>query len=457
MQITNVFSPSQDEQARRGVDVLVEALQREGVTHVFGYPGDASMEILEAPRLCKTIINVLARHKQGSIFAAEGYARALGVSGVCITIFGPGATNIMPGLANAYSDSVPLVAITGQLKSHLMSTDAFQDTPIVELTRPITKHNYLVLDVEDIPRIVKEAQIRMRPDPVLIDIPKDIQLRMMVPHWDQPMRLDRYLSRFIPPPPRGMLLEKIVGMIYEAKSPVVCMGGGCLDSSDELRRFVQLTGIPVTSTMMGLVCYPCDDEEFSLQMLGLYGKYRATANLETFASRAKTVHIDIDPTRIGKKKQADVSLCADIKSMGFGLPAAIGAAITRPNTIVIDIDGDGSFLMNVQELATAPTENLFLKMMIFNNQHLGMVAEWEDRLYKSNRAHSYLENILKSSCIFPDMLKFAEACDITAARVTMKNCLRVAIQKMLDTLGPYLLDVIIPSDEHALRSISKSS
>ncbi|KAL6552427.1 Agglutinin-like protein 1 precursor [Orobanche hederae] len=583
LQATNVLSSPnkqivQDEvfvsrfsadEPRKGCDVLVEALEREGVTDVFAYPGGASMEIHQALTRSNIIRNVLPRHEQGGIFAAEGYARASGLPGVCIATSGPGATNLVSGFADALLDSVPLVAITGQVPRRMIGTDAFQETPIVEVTRSITKHNYLVLDVEDIPRIVKEAFFIARsgrPGPVLIDIPKDIQQQMVVPNWDQPMRLSGYLSR-LPRPPNELLLQQIVRLISESKKPVLYVGGGCLNSGVELRRFVELTGIPVASTLMGLGSYPCSDENFALQMLGMHGTVyanyavdksdlllafgvrfddRVTGKLEAFASRAKIVHIDIDSAEIGKNKQPHVSICADIKlaldglnsilkekgkglnfsswreelreqkikyplsyktfgdaippqyaiqvldeltggnavistgvgqhqmwaaqfykynrprqwltsgglgAMGFGLPAAIGASVARPDAIVVDIDGDGSFIMNVQELATIRVENLPVKIMLLNNQHLGMVVQWEDRFYKSNRAHTYLGNPRKESEIFPNMLKFAEACDVPAARVTKKEEVREAIKKMLDTPGPYLLDVIVPHQEHVLPMI----
>ena len=476
----------------------------------------------------------------------------------------------MSGLADALLDSVPIVAITGQVPRRMIGTDAFQETPIVEVTRSITKHNYLVLDVDDIPRIIKEAFFLAssgRPGPVLIDIPKDIQQQLAVPNWDVPMKLPGYLSR-LPRNPNELHLEQIVRLISESKKPVLYVGGGCLNSSEELRRFVELTGIPVASTLMGLGAFPVGDE-LSLQMLGMHGTVyanyavdksdlllafgvrfddRVTGKLEAFASRAKIVHIDIDSAEIGKNKQPHVSVCGDVKvalqrinkilesrgargkmdfrawreelneqkvkyplsfktfgeaippqyaiqvldeltdgnaiistgvgqhqmwaaqfynykrprqwltsgglgAMGFGLPAAIGAAVANPDSIVVDIDGDGSFIMNIQELATIRVENLPVKIMLLNNQHLGMVVQWEDRFYKANRAHTYLGNPSNESEIFPNMLKFAEACGIPAARITRKDDLRAAIQKMLNTPGPYLLDVIVPHQEHVLPMI----
>ncbi|KAL6996943.1 Agglutinin-like protein 1 precursor [Sarracenia purpurea var. burkii] len=563
----NRFNP---DQPRKGSDILVEALEREGVTNVFAYPGGASMEIHQALTHSNIIRNILPRHEQGGIFAAEGYARASGFPGVCIATSGPGATNLVTGLANAMFDSVPIVTITGQVPRHMMGTGAFQDTPIVDITRSITKNNYLVLDIEEIPRIVHEAFFLAssgRPGPVLIDIPKDIQQQLTVPKWDQPMKLVDYVSK-LPKPPQNSHLELIVRLISESKNPVLYVGGGCLNSSEELRRFVELTGIPVASTLMGLGAYPCSDELF-LQMLGMHGSVyanfavdksdlllafgvrfddRVTGKLEAFASRAKIVHIDIDSTEIGKNKQPHMSVCADMKlalkglneileekmddlkfdfsiwrqdlnvqkmhyplnyktfgdaippqfaiqvldeltngnaiistgvgqhqmwaaqfykfnrprqwltsgglgAMGFGLPAAIGAAVVRPDAIVVDIDGDGSFIMNVQELATIRVENLPIKIMLLNNQHLGMVVQEEDLFYKSNRADAFLGKPSKESEIFPNMLKFAEACEIPASRVTKKGDLRAAIEKMLNTPGPYLLDVIVPHQQRVMPMI----
>ncbi|GJR63609.1 acetolactate synthase [Tanacetum coccineum] len=482
---------------------------------------------------------------------------------------GPRATNLVSGLADALLDSVPLIAINGQVPCRMIGTDAFQQTPIIEVRRSITKHNYLVLDVDDILRVVKETFYLARtghPCPVLIDVPKDIQQQLVVPMWDKPMRLPGYLDR-MPKTPNEDHLHQIVRLVSEAKKPVLYAGRGCLDASEELRRFVELTGIPITNTLMGLVTFPAS-VDLSLRILRMhrtvYVNYvvdksdlllafgvrfddRVTGKLEAFASRAKIVHIDIDSAEIGKNKQPHVSICGDIKialqglnkilendegkgfdfsswkgeldeqkvkfllsfkmfgeaippqyaiqvldelmggdtiistgvgqhqmwaaqfykynrsrqwltsgglgAMGFGLPAAVGAAVARPDAVVVDIDGDGSFMMNVQELATIRVENLSVKILLLNNKHLGMVVQWEDRIYKANRAYTYLENPMKESEIFPDMLKFAEACDIPAARVTKKADLRVAIQKMLDTPGPYLLDVILPHQEHVLPMI----
>nr|GEY06182.1 acetolactate synthase 1 [Tanacetum cinerariifolium] len=472
---THYVSHYADDQPGKGSDVLVESLEREGVTDVFAYPGGASMEIHQALTRSHIIRNVLPRHEQGGVFAAEGYAHAFGKPGVCITTSGPGATNLVSGLADALLDSVPLIAITGQVPRRMIGTDAFQETPIVKVTRSITKHNYLVLDVDDIPRVVKEAFYLARtgrPGPILIDVPKDIQQQLVVPKWDEPMRLPGYLAR-MPKTPNDDHLCQIVRLVSEAKKPVLYTGGGCLDASEELRRFVEMLG------MHGTVYanYAVGKSELLLAF-GVRFDDRVTRKLEAFASRAKIVHIDIDSAEIGKNKQPHVSICGDIKialqglnkilekgegkgldfsswrseldeqkvkfplsfktfglfrsrqwltsgglgAMRFGLPTAIGAAVARPDAVVVDIDGDGSFMMNVQELATIRVENLPVKILLLNNQHL-------------------------------DMLKFAEACDILAARVTKKADLRAAIQKMLDTPGPYLLDVIVPHQEHVLPMI----
>lgn len=537
---------------------------------VFAYPGGASMEIHQALTRSKTIVNILGRHEQGEIFAAEAYARAKSFPGVCIATSGPGATNLVSGLADAMLDSVPLVVITGQVPRRMIGTDAFQETPIVEVTRSITKHNYLVLNVEDIPRIVHEAFFLAssgRPGPVLVDIPKDIQQQLVVPNWDQPMKLPGYISR-LPKPPATAHLEQIIRLISESKRPVLYVGGGCNNSSEELRMFVEMTKIPVASTLMGLGAFPCS-HELSLQMLGMHGTVyanyavdksdlllafgvrfddRVTGKLEAFASRANIVHIDIDSAEIGKNKQPHVSVCGDVKlalqgineilesklgnlnldfttwteelkekkkqyplsfetfgeaippqyaiqvldeltngsaivttgvgqhqmwaaqfymynrprqwltsgglgAMGFGLPAAIGAAVAMPDQIVVDIDGDGSFLMNVQELATARVYNLPVKVLLLNNQHLGMVVQWEDRFYKGNRAHTYLGNPENEEEIYPDFVKIAEGFDVPSARVTKVRELRGAISKMLETRGPYLLDVCVPHQEHVLPMI----
>ncbi|KAI7837667.1 hypothetical protein COHA_008528 [Chlorella ohadii] len=611
-------------QPRKGCDILVQALEREGVDTLFAYPGGASMEIHQALTRSETIRNILCRHEQGEIFAAEGYAKVTGRVGVCIATSGPGATNLVTGLADALLDSVPLVAITGQVPRKLIGSDAFQETPIVEVTRQITKHNFLVMDVKDIPRVIKEAFYLARtgrPGPVLVDIPKDVQQTLDVPDWDSPMSISAYISRLPPPPkeqqilvgaaelskmlPLGAILSRSSASGQQrlgapaqhpgghAKRPVLYVGGGCVDSAPEIKEFVERTGIPVAQTLMALGSFP-EQDPMALQMLGMHGTVtanyavneadlllafgarfddRVTGKLEAFAANARIVHIDIDPAEvrgrvwpccsplpIHKNKDAHIPICSDVKpalqmlnramaenpvdrshygewvaevlamkeehplayphhedvimpqwaievlyeeskgdaiittgvgqhqmwaaqfykkreprrwvtsgglgSMGFGLPSALGAAAAfdgrdgRPAKIVVDIDGDGSFIMNCQELATAAVEKLNTKCFILNNQYLGMVMQWEDRFYKANRAHTYLgspEGEYQVSGdvkdIFPDFVTMAAAFNVPAKRVRHPSELRAAIREMLDTEGPYLLDVMVPHIQHVLPMI----
>jgi len=573
----NFASRFADDEPRKGADILVEALEREGVDCVFAYPGGASMEIHQSLTKSVTgIRNVLCRHEQGEVFAAEGYAKATGKVGVCIATSGPGATNLVTGLADALLDSVPMVAITGQVPRPMIGTDAFQETPIVEITRQITKHNYLVMNVEEIPRIVREAFFLAasgRPGPVLIDIPKDVQQQMSVPYWEPKVSLNGYLSR-LPSPPTSPQLQQVLDLIKNSKRPVVYAGGGCLDADKELLEFCKATGIPITNTLMGLGSFPASDE-LSLSMLGMHGAVyanyaidnadlllafgvrfddRVTGKLEAFAQRVAIVHIDIDPAELGKNKKPFCSIFSNIKpalktlnklialektpfdfsewradievqrkkfpfpipeqqgdviapqaaiellckmtegkavistgvgqhqmwaaqhykfdeprnwltsgglgSMGFGLPAAIGAAAARPDDLVIDIDGDGSFVMNIQELATLHAEELPVKCFILNNQYLGMVVQWEDRFYKANRGHTYLGSpdddfqVSKEEAhIFPDFVTIAQGFRVPAERVMRMSDLPAAIQRMIDAEGPYLLDVMVPHVEHVLPMV----
>jgi len=545
---------------------------------VFAYPGGASMEIHQALTRSTKIRNILCRHEQGEIFAAEGYSKVTGKTSVCIATSGPGATNLVTGLADAMLDSIPMVAITGQVPRPMIGTDAFQETPIVEITRQITKHNYLVTNLEELPRIMREAFFLAnsgRPGPVLVDVPKDIQQQMIVPNWDVELRLGGYLSRLSPELPGEAALQQIIQTLQTAERPQLYVGGGCLHASEELREFVRLTGIPVASTLMGLGAFPGGDE-LCVDMLGMHGTVaanysidksdlllafgvrfddRVTGKLEKFATRARIVHVDIDPAEINKNKTAHMPVCADVQatlrelnrmlqeqqvsldysawraelkgvktefpmrypeaqgeiiqpqhaiellhevtkgkaiittgvgqhqmfaaqwypfpeprnwatsgglgSMGFGLPSAIGAQMARPDEIVVDIDGDGSFVMNIQELATLHAENLPVKMFILNNQHLGMVVQWEDRFYKANRAHTYLGSNTEDEYhvtgeeadIFPDFVTISKGFRVPAKRVTRRSDLKAALEEMVNTPGPYLLDVMVPSQAHVLPMI----
>lgn len=566
-----------DDEPRKGCDVLVECLEREGVDLVFAYPGGASMEIHQALTRSERIRNILCRHEQGEIFAAEGFAKVTGRTSVCIATSGPGATNLVTGLADSLLDSIPMVAITGQVPRAMIGTDAFQETPIVEITRQITKHNYLVTNLDDLPRIMREAFFLAnsgRPGPVLVDMPKDLQQQMCVPNWDFEMKLDGYISRLPPTVPGEAVLQQIIHTLTTSERPMLYVGGGIQDASVELREFVDLTGIPVTSTLMGLGSYP-GGQEMCLDMLGMHGTVvanysidradlllamgvrfddRVTGKLEKFAANSRIVHVDIDPAEINKNKTAHMPVCADTKttlialnrmlkeqkvkldytkwrdelngvrtkfpmqypphvgeviqpqhaievlhqvtggkaiistgvgqhqmfaaqwypfpeprnwatsgglgSMGFGLPAAIGAQVARPNDLVVDIDGDGSFLMNIQELATLHAENIPVKMMILNNQFLGMVVQWEDRFYKANRAHTYLGSddadysvTGEEADIFPNFVKIAEGFRVPSKRVTRRCDLKAAIEEMVNSEGPYLLDVMVPHESHVLPMI----
>lgn len=558
-------SPSKSSAAQapmKGADIVVEALAREGVELIFGYPGGTSMEIHQAITRSK-IRNVLCRHEQGEIFAAEGYAKASGKVGVCMATSGPGATNLVTGLADAKMDSVPVVAITGQVATHLMGGDAFQETPIIEVTRQITKHNFLIDSIEDIPRVIKEAFYIAnsgRPGPVLVDIPKDVQQAMDTPIWP-----DQVSIRSYNPHVRAGRedIELVARAIRESKRPLLYVGGGIVaaDAAEELRTFARKTGIPVVQTLMGLGVFP-ETDPLSLQMVGMHGTVyanyainhadlllamgvrfddRVTGKLEEFCKHGRIVHIDIDPSEINKNKEANIPVVSDIKyaledlngivdegdyetwhaelaswrekhpltyqetddeilpqhaidllwkktkgqavistgvgqhqmwaaqyylfdeprnwltsgglgAMGFGLPSAIGAQLARPGELVIDIDGDGSFVMNCQELATLYAEKIPVKIMILNNQHLGMVVQWEDRFYQSNRGHTFIGDP-HGDGIHPDFAKISEGFWVPAERIEHKKDLPTALDRMINEDGPYLLDIIVPYQEHVLPMI----
>ncbi len=546
----------------KGADILIESLMREGVDLIFGYPGGASMEIHQA--ITRSSIRcVLCRHEQGEIFAAEGYAKASGKVGVCLATSGPGATNLVTGLADAKMDSVPVVAITGQVATHMMGGDAFQETPIIEVTRQITKHNFLVDNIDDIPRIVKEAfyiASTGRPGPVLIDMPKDVQQGLTVPIYPEEVAIRSYNPHVRASREQ---IEVVVQAIRESKRPVLYAGGGIVSAkaSDELREFARKTHIPVVQTLMGLGVFP-ETDPLSLQMVGMHGTVyanyainhadlllalgvrfddRVTGKLEEFCKHGKIVHIDVDPSEINKNKEAHIPVVSDVKyaledlnglvepadytawhaeldtwrekhplkykdeadgilpqyaiqllyertggkaiistgvgqhqmwaaqyylfdeprnwltsgglgAMGFGLPAAIGAALARPGEVVVDIDGDGSFVMNIQELATLYAEKIPVKIMILNNQHLGMVVQWEDRFYASNRGHTFIGDP-EGKGFHPEFARIAEGFWIPAERVIHKKDFPAALDRMLNTPGPYVLDVIVPYQEHVLPMI----
>ncbi len=562
-----------------GADVVVESLVRHGVDVVFAYPGGASMPLHQSlTRYADRIRTVLPRHEQGGGFAAEGYARSTGKCGVCIATSGPGATNLVTSIADAKMDSIPLLAITGQVKTPVIGSDAFQETPIVEVCRGITKHHYLVTRAEDLPRVMKEAfhiATTGRPGPVLIDLPKDVQEAHIVPDYDVPMDLPGYRLPDGKPDPEK--IRQLAEAIRRARRPVIYAGGGVIASgaSEELHQLVKKTGIPVALTVMGLGGFSSYEPE-CLDMLGMHGTVyanyavndadllialgvrfddRVTGKLSEFAKRATIAHIDIDPSEINKNKVAHIGIVADLKAalqelnrivqppedlsewweqihrwkkdnplsydnqypgilsqyaieelcritreqdpiiavgvgqhqmwtaqfwkfqsprtflsssglgaMGFGLPAAMGAQAAHPGRLVIDIDGDGSLLINVQEMATCYCEKLPVKVMLLNNQHLGMVVQWEDRFHQGNRAHTYLGPIDQPEARgqgngrlperwYPDFVTIAKGFHWGAATVQRKEDLTGALEEMLSYDGPFLLDVHVPYQEHVLPMI----
>jgi acetolactate synthase-1/2/3 large subunit len=560
-----------------GADVLVESLVRHGVEVIFAYPGGASMPMHQAlTRYRDRIRTILPRHEQGGIFAAEGYARVTGKPGVVMATSGPGALNLVTGLADAKLDSIPLIAITGQVPSHVIGTDAFQETPMIEVCRAITKHHYLVQSARDVARIMREAfhiANTGRPGPVLVDIPKDIQ-NTIVPQPDYNAAMDLPGYR-LPPPPSPEKIREVLAAIGESQRPVIYCGGGILacDAHEELREFATKTGIPVAMTVHGLGAMP-SDHYLSLNMLGMHGTIyanyavneadlllaigvrfddRVTGKLSEFAKHGRIVHVDIDASEINKNKYAHIPIHTDAKaflkaiiplvgpgnwrawhqqidewraaepmtydqrddvilpqyvleqfskltggeffmstgvgqhqmwaaqwtrfkrprtwmtsgglgSMGYGLPAAMGAQAAFPKSLVVDIDGDGSFLMNIQELATLYCEKLPVKVIILNNQHLGMVVQWEDRFHEGNRAHTYLGPVHLPEAvgqgegelpefIYPDFVAIAHGFGIAARQVRAKAEVEDALKEMIIHPGPFILDVLIPYQEHVLPMI----
>lgn len=587
----------------QGSDILVEALEREGVDVIFAYPGGASMELHQALTRSSKIRTILPRHEQGGSFAAEGYARASGKAGVCMATSGPGATNLISAIADAYMDSVPLVSITGQVPQAMIGRGAFQETDFFGMTLPVVKHSYLITDINDIPRIVKEAFYIAqsgRPGPVVIDFPKNIQQAKTQPVWPREVKLRGYT-----PERRAddVALNEIIGLLEKAERPVIYCGGGIISggATAELLKFAEAAGIPVTTTLMGIGAFP-ENHPLSLRWLGMHGaayanwavsgeyKHRSgiteplvklhdgadlllalgvrfddrvTGKVDEFCKTGTIVHIDIDQSEHNKNRKVQLPIESDIRfalhrlnemlekrpiqkkydawhaqiaewkgraplryavteevmksqhmkdhltgqesqvilpqmvmetlyeltkgeaiiatgvgqhqmwagqyykysqprqflssgglgAMGFGYPAALGAKVACPDKQVIDIDGDGSFLMNVQELATAHIEKIAAKAIILNNQHLGMVVQWEDRFYQGNRGHTYLGDPDNRKDIYPDYVTVCKAFNVPCERVMYKKDLRGAVERMLASKEPYVLDVITPYTEHVLPFI----
>jgi len=560
----------------KGSDCVVECLVREGVDVIFAYPGGASQELHQSLARTDKIRVILPRHEQGGSFAAEGYARATGKVGVCMATSGPGATNLVSAIADAFMDSIPMVAITGQVYSKYIGKMAFQETDFYGMTLPIVKHSYLVLNVHDLPRIFKEAfhlARSGRPGPVIIDIPKDIQQAKFQPVFPAAVEFRSPYASAIPRA-SDATLQQVLALVAEAKRPILYAGGGIIsaEAHPELKAFAEKTNIQVATTLMGVGGFP-ESHPLSLQWFGMHGAAygnwavdqcdlllcvgarfddRITGDTRHFATQARIVHIDIDASEHHKNKRAHLAVVSDVKhalgrlvelataarftppdtaawhtqvgawkrdhpfayeesrhivpqeavqvlheltkgdaiittgvgqhqmwaaqfyrfneprrylsslglgAMGFGYPAAMGAKVACPDKQVIDIDGDGSFVMNVQELATCKIEGIAAKAMILNNQHLGMVVQWEDRFYGSVRGNTILgdESDVGSpdnpAGLYPDFVKIAEGFGVKGRRVIKKSELRAAIQEMLDHDGPYVLDIIVPYTEHVLPMI----
>jgi acetolactate synthase-1/2/3 large subunit len=565
-----------------GADILVKSLVDHGVDVLFAYPGGCSMPMHQAlTRFGQSIRTILPRHEQGGAFAAQGYARSTGKVGVVMATSGPGATNLVTAIADAKLDSVPILCITGQVPTKAIGSDAFQETPMVEVCRGITKHHYLVTKISDLPRVMKEAfhvAQSGRPGPVLVDMPKDVQLDDLSDiDMDPPMDLPGY-DASLPAVP-SETVRQIAAAIKLAHRPVVYAGGGIISAgaSEELRHFLEKTGIPVTTTIMGIGAVS-PDHEHSMDWLGMHGAAyanyavrdcdllialgvrfddRVTGHVESFAKYAKIVHVDIDASELNKNKTAHIPVRGDVKqvlnelnkivqkpeisewqthcrelkakyplkyddnfdgilqqhaiktlsdltadmdtyitvgvgqhqmwaaqfykfrrprtwhsssglgTMGFGLPAAMGVQAAHPNSLVVDIDGDGSFQMNIQELATCFCEELPVKVLLLNNQHLGMVVQWEDRFMGRNRAHTYLGPIHHEEASgpssadrftyakerYPDFVKIAQGYGCGAATVREKSDLEGALREMIEYKGPYVLDVQVPYQEHVLPMI----
>ncbi len=543
---------------RTGAEILVESWRKEGVHTVFGYPGGVVIPVYDVLHDAADIRHVLVRHEQGAVHAADGYARASGEVGVALVTSGPGATNTVTGLATAYMDSVPIVVFTGQVPTGLIGNDAFQEADIVGITRPCTKHNYLVKDVRDLARIIKEAFYLARsgrPGPVLVDLPKDVLTGRTEYLYPEVAKLRGYN-----PTVEGHIgqVKKALKELQGAQRPVVYAGGGVIASNAarELTELARLLHLPVTATLMGLGGFPGSDPLF-LGMLGMHGTYRAnmamthcdlilalgarfddrvTGKIDEFAPRARIVHIDIDPTSIAKNVRVDVPIVGDVRNvlkkmlglvkgeewggreaalapwhqeiagwrdahklayaacpgvikpqfvveqlraatggdcivatevgqnqmwaaqyftleaprgwltsgglgtMGYGFPAALGAQAAFPDKVVIDIAGDGSIQMNIQELATAVQYNLPVKVAILNNGFLGMVRQWQELFFDRRYSHTRME-------VAPDFVKLAEAYGALGLRAERPEEVRPVIERALAHPGPVFMDFRVDPEE----------
>jgi acetolactate synthase-1/2/3 large subunit len=550
-----------------GAEMVIKALQDQGVEHLFGYPGGAVLPIYDAMFHQDKVKHILVRHEQGAVHAAEGYARSSGKVGCVLVTSGPGATNAITGLTDALLDSIPLVCITGQVPTHLIGSDAFQECDTVGITRHCTKHNYLVRSVEDLPRILHEAfyvASHGRPGPVVVDIPKDVQFALG--QYEKPQSNQHKTYR---PQMEGDItkIRAAVELMAHAKKPVFYTGGGVINSGDEasalLRELVRLTGFPITSTLMGLGAYPAADPQW-LGMLGMHGTYEAnmamhdcdvmicigarfddriTGRLNAFSPRSKKIHVDIDPSSINKNVRVDIGIVGDCASvlkdmltewkalkpapdrkqiapwweevstwkaknclayrgskttikpqyaverlyhltkdmdpyittevgqhqmwaaqyfrfespnrwmtsgglgtMGYGLPAAIGTQMAHREALVIDIAGEASILMNMQEMSTAVQYRLPVKIFILNNEYMGMVRQWQELLHGSRYSESYSESL-------PDFVKLAEAYGAHGIRCSDPAKLDDAIREMIAYPGPVIFDCLVEKMENCFPMI----
>jgi len=538
------------QEMKTGAEMVIESLKREGVDVIFGYPGGAVIPIYDA-LYGSGLKHVLSRHEQGAIHAAEGYARATGEVGVCIGTSGPGATNLVTGITDAFMDSTPLVVITGQVPTYYIGTDAFQEADITGITIPITKHNYLVQKIEDLPRILKEAFYIAksgRPGPVLIDLPKDVAMESAPFDYDQEVNTPSYQPTI---EPNQSQITKVIDAIQQAERPLIISGGGVIlsNSSNELLELAEKLQIPVTTTLMGIGSFPAS-HPLCLGMPGMHGTVtanhaiqnadllivlgmrfsdRVTGKIEKFAPKAKIVHIDIDPAEVGKIVNVHIPLVGDVNrvlkklnkatrplehnewvellkqkkidkpvryrdtdkgiksqyvieqlakyanedvivttdvgqhqmwtaqffkfekprtlltsgglgTMGFGLPAAIGAQMAMRDKQVICISGDGSVQMNIQELATVAQEGLPIKLAIMNNSYLGMVRQWQ-QMFNDKRYSS-------TSLVNPDFAKLADAYSILGLKATTKAEVDEVIKKAFDHDGPVVMNFIVDNEEN---------
>ena len=559
--------PDRETVSMTGAEMVVRALKDQGVTHIFGYPGGAVLPIYDALFADNGITHVLVRHEQGATHAAEGYARSTGKPGVVLVTSGPGATNAVTGLTDALMDSIPLVVLTGQVATHLIGTDAFQEADTVGITRACTKHNWLVKDANELSRVLHEAfQIATsgRPGPVVVDIPKDVQFKT-----GQYLTPDDVRHRSWRPKtePEAASVARAVEMMAAAKRPILYTGGGIINSGHKaahaLRELAALTGFPVTSTLMGLGAFPASSPQW-LGMLGMHGTYeannamhdcdlmlclgarfddRCTGRIDAFSPGSKKIHLDIDASQINKVVRVDLGIVADagitiakmveqwkakekkpdetalkqwwaqierwrakrslayeasdalikpqyaidrlyaltrgrdvyittevgqhqmwaaqrfkfeepnrwmtsggLGTMGYGLPAAVGVQMAHPDALVIDIAGEASVQMTMQEMSTAMQYNLPIKIFILNNEYMGMVRQWQQLLHGGRYSHSYSEAL-------PDFVKMAEAFGCLGLRATKPDELDGKIQQMIDSKKPVLFDCRVDPTENCFPMI----